>query len=296
MDAIRITFNGEYEEVTGRFNSNDVNWARGGFDLATVTDQDAIVVNPLFATSYFQFSAADEPFSDARVRRALALLLPWEDIRSEDYLYIPAVTLVPSFPQYPDVSGITESDSDLAMELLAAAGYPKGDGLQEVTISIPGGGDNDRIAEIMKTTWESLLDVEVVVERIPYPDYFSFIEEETFTLGTISWIGDFADPLTFLDMWTSESNLNNSRYSNTEFDVLVRRAMGESAPNRYETLADAERILLWDAIVLPISHSPSINLVDLRRVRGWYPNPLDIHPFKYLEFIIREPPHNVASR
>jgi peptide/nickel transport system substrate-binding protein/oligopeptide transport system substrate-binding protein len=296
VPTVRITFSDEYESVTEEFNRGEITWVRGGIDLDTVRRRQDIVVNPLFATTYYQFSAARPPFDDSRVRRALVMLLPWEEIRSEEYQYLPATTLVPPIPFYPQVEGIVSADRAKALELLEEAGFPDGRGLPEIAISIPGGVENDRIAAIMEETWEEALEVEVTAETIAYPDYFDFVDAGEFTISTISWIGDFADPLTFLDMWTSGSNLNNSDYVNSEYDGLVRRALGETGNARYEMLAEAEEILLQDAIVLPISHSPSINLINLGLVDGWYPNPLDIHPFKFLSFSSGEPLPDVALR
>lgn len=294
IPALRFTFNDDFEAVTSAFNAGEINWVRGGINLPDVERQDTIVVNPLFATSYFQFSAANEPFSDSRVRRALALLLPWDEIRSDEFQYLPASTLVPSIPFYPEVNGITETDRDLALELLGEAGFPDGEGLPDFVITIPGGQENERISGLMVETWREALGIECTVETVLYPAYFDLVDDQNFTISTISWIGDFADPLTFLDMWTSNSNLNNSSYSNDEFDELVRQAMGETGNGRYETLATAEELLLNDAIVLPISHSPSINLINLELVDGWYPNPLDVHPFKFLSFSSGRPIPNVA--
>ncbi|MEE8441457.1 MAG: peptide ABC transporter substrate-binding protein [Spirochaetia bacterium] len=295
IPILSLRFSDDFEAVTAAFNAGELNWVRGGIDLDAVERRESIVVNPLFATTYYQFSASAEPFDDARVRRAFALLLPWDEIRSEEYQYLPATTLVPSIPFYPDVEGITTADREQALELLDAAGKPGGEGLPAVTITIPGGSENDRIAGIMADIWHSELGIEVTVETVLYPEYFDLVDSEQFTISTISWIGDFADPLTFLDMWTTGSNLNNSRYSNPEYDDLVRSATGETGNGRYETLARAEEFLLWDAIVLPISHSPSINLINLALIDGWYPNPLDVHPFKFLSFSSGKPVPNVAQ-
>jgi len=294
IPTIEVRFSDDYDAVTAAFNAGELTWVRGGIDLSTVNNQDSIVVNPLFATTYFQFSALTRPFDLPEVRRALALLLPWDEIRSEEYQYVPAPTLVPSIPYYPDVEGITEPDRDRALKLLESAGFPDGSGLPDFTITIPGGAENERIAGLMADTWSSELGIDVSVETVLYPEYFDMVERDQFTMSTVSWIGDFADPLTFLDMWTSGSNLNNSHYSNEEYDGLIRRAMGETGNARYETLAEAEHLLLWDAIVLPISHSPSINLINLEYVDGWYPNPLDVHPFKFLSFSSGKPIPNVA--
>jgi len=296
FEEIRIQFSDDYEAVTAAFNDGEIDWVRGGFDLQAVERTENIVINPMFSTTYYQLSAAREPLDDARVRRALALLLPWDEIRSDEYWYVPATTLVPELPSYPVADGIVAADRDEALGLLAEAGFPQGRGMPEIVISIPTPLEADFVAQRMIESWEEALEVDVRAEVVGYPDYFDFIDDESFMISTMSWIGDFADPLTFLDMWTSGSNLNNSRFSNAEYDRLIRTAMGLLGDERYETLSRAEAILLNDGVVLPISHSPSINLINLGLVDGWYPNPLDIHPFKFMTPASGRPLPNVARR
>ena len=48
-------------------------------------------------------------------------------------------------------------------------------------------------------------------------------------------------------------------------------------------------------VVLPISHAPAFNLVDLDRIEGWFPNVLNIHPFKHLRFRELRVPPGVAE-
>lgn len=294
-EEIRIAFSDDYEAVTAAFNDGEIDWVRGGIDLQGVDRTDDIVINPLFATTYYQFSAVNEPFDDHRVRRAMALLLPWDEIRDDEIWYVPATSLVPELPSYPRAEGIVEQNTEEALALLEEAGYPNGEGMPPIVLSIPAPIEGDLVAQRMEESWEAALEVEVEADVIPYPRYFSVVEEETFQVSTVSWIGDFADPLTFLDMWTTGSNLNNSRFSNAQYDGLIRSAMGMTGDERYETLSEAEEILLADGVVLPVSHSPSINLINLGLVDGWYPNPLDIHPFKYMSPASGAPLPNVAS-
>jgi peptide/nickel transport system substrate-binding protein/oligopeptide transport system substrate-binding protein len=92
-------------------------------------------------------------------------------------------------------------------------------------------------------------------------------------------------------MWTTDSNLNDARFADKEFDSLIERSFGEEGRERYETLGESEGVLLQKAVVLPISHTPAFNLIDLDRVEGWFPNVLNIHPLKYLRFrALRLPP------
>lgn len=284
------------EQITERFNGGDFHWVTGGMSLGNVEFQDTIVINPLFATTYYYLSAAQEPLDNPDVRRALALLLPWEEIRSEEYQFIPATTLVPQIPFYPEVEGIESRNEEEARSLLTGAGLPELSRLGTLRIAIPGGEETRRVAGIMKSTWEEALNVPVEITEIPYPRYFDALDEGEFTVGTVSWIADFADPLSFLQMWTSGSNLNNASFANEEFDALIRSSFDQAGNSRYETLAEAERILVESAVVLPISHSPAINLVDVNELEGWYPNPLDIHPFKHIRFREYAPIPGVARR
>lgn len=286
IPRLRFIFSDDDEQVTQAFNDGEIHWVAGGMLLDQVARAQSIIVNPMFATTYFFFVSDRDPWSDPRVRRALTLVLPWERIRDPEIHFAPAKTLIPVIPGYPDVVGIVEQDLDEAFELLEMAGFPEGEGLDAPVIRIPGGLENSRIVALMRESWEEYLNLESRVEVVRYPEYFdSLSEDRTYTLGTVSWIGDFADPLTFLQMWTSQSNLNESGFTNPEYDRLVRDGAALRAEARFETLARAERLLLETAVVLPISHSPAVNLIDLSSVDGWYPNPLDIHPFKYLRLL-----------
>jgi peptide/nickel transport system substrate-binding protein/oligopeptide transport system substrate-binding protein len=131
--------------------------------------------------------------------------------------------------------------------------------------------------------------IESEIKTYPFSRYFDILKKNDFTLATMTWIADFADPLAFLQMWTSSSNLNSGGYANPAYDDLIRKSIGQSGEDRYKTLSEAESVLLKTAQVLPIGHNPAINLIDLQFIDGWYQNPLDIHPFKYLSFAPYKP-------
>ncbi|MFA7565409.1 MAG: peptide ABC transporter substrate-binding protein [Alkalispirochaeta sp.] len=286
---ILLTDENDAEKITDQFNRGLIDWVTGGMDLGTVQFPDTVVLNPLFATTYYFFRSDVEPFDNPKVRRALALLLPWQEIRSDEIQFIPATTLVPEIPYYPRVSGITEPNVEEALELLKEAGYSRGVRIPTIEIHIPQGSESARVAGLMKDAWEKHLELSVDITVTPYPAYFDALSESDFTVGTVSWIGDFADPLTFLQMWISDSNVNDAGFSDPRYDALIDDSMVLRGQERYNRLGQAEEILLQTGTVLPVSHSPAINLIDLNAVDGWYPNPLDIHPMKYFRFTEQAP-------
>jgi peptide/nickel transport system substrate-binding protein/oligopeptide transport system substrate-binding protein len=294
VDELRIVFVSDASMATQQYNLGQIDWLMDGISMEALDNDDAVVVNSMFATQYYYVATRQAPWSDPRVREALALLVPWEEVR-EGYP-IPASTLVPKIPGYPEFEGILEPDAARARDLLEEAGFPGGRGLPTLTFKIPQGPESRRIASVMADAWENAIGLTVRVLDYPYSRYYDELKAQDYTIGTITWIGDFADPYTFLQMWQSDSNLNDAGYRNKEYDNIVERASALTGEERYELFAEAERMILEEGTVLPISHSPALNVIDLERIEGWYPNALDIHPMKYLAFAERPPMRGVASR
>jgi peptide/nickel transport system substrate-binding protein/oligopeptide transport system substrate-binding protein len=203
---------------------------------------------------------------------------------------------VPALYAYPDVAGMTESNVAEGLDLLKEAGYPRGKGLPPVIIKVTRGSSAEAAAQRLAEAWEEGLSLKVEIKSYDYQTYLKELEKDDYTIGAVTWIGDFADPLAFLQIWTSGSNLNDARYSNPAYDRMIDRAMAEPWEERFALLAEAEALLLHEAVVMPLSHPPAFNLIDLDRLAGWYPNLMDIHPFKHIRFKVRKPPPDVAVR
>lgn len=287
-DTINIINYDDSNIATADYNSGKIDWLTDNtINLNSVSDLETINVNPLFATTYYYFNAEYREYKNTQVREAISLLIPWSSIRENQY--IPATTLVPSLSNFPKNNLESIVDVEKALKLLQDAGYTKGRGLSDIIISVPEHSYNDDyIAKLIKSSVEEHTDITVIIKKTPYPDFFTINRSEEFTLSTLSWIGDFADPLTFLEMWTKDSNLNDSRYNNSEFDDLIENSSNLSQDERYKELSKAERILLNTFIVFPINHSPGINVIDRRYIENWYPNTLDIHPYKYLRVVDKQ--------
>jgi peptide/nickel transport system substrate-binding protein/oligopeptide transport system substrate-binding protein len=292
LNKLILKFTDDPDEATSLWNSGQARWLAGNVNFDSLADRSGITVNPMFATHYYFIRSAEKPWSDFRIRRALTLALPWEDIRSNSYL--PAKTLIFPLRGYPQVEGIEKPNIDEAVKLLAQAGFPKGAGLPELTIKISPSPEAARIADIMAGIWFEKLGVPVKVKVIPYAQYSESLKERDYQVAFMTWIGDFADPYTFLQMWQKDSNLNDAGYSDPDYEKLIQQSMGEEGAARLDTLAKAEKLLLERGTVLPISFQPAINIVDMDEIEGWFPNPLDIHPFKYLGYAKIKPLPGVA--
>ncbi|MDR1249171.1 MAG: ABC transporter substrate-binding protein, partial [Treponema sp.] len=282
LRKITIKYVEDGDDASALWNSGEARWLAGEVNLDTLVDRNGIVVNPMFATHYYYIRSSAGPWADARVRRALSMALPWDQIREGHVL--PAKTLIYPIAGYPEVAGLDSTDLDQARELLGEAGYPGGAGLPELVIRLSPAPEAARIGGLMGSAWKDELGVPVRVEVVPYRQYLETLKQDDYQVAFSTWIGDFPDPYTFLQMWRRDSNLNDARFNDPDYEALMDRSMGEDGQTRMETLAAAEKLLLDRGAVLPISYSPALNIVDTGELGGWFPNALDIHPFKYFSF------------
>ena len=287
INKITIKFAENGEDATAMWNSGEARWILGDINVDALTDRSGIQVNAMFATQYYYIRSVRKPWDDYRLRQALTLVLPWDEIRRGYSL--PAKTLVYPIPGYPQIDGLDKVDVDQAKKLLAEAGYPEGAGLPQLVIRITPGQEADRISTLMAKAWQENLGIPVKIDVVPFKSYYQALKQDDYDVGSTNWIGDFADPYTFLQMWCKDSNLNDAKYNDPDYEALIDKSMAEDGTQRWDTLSQAEELLLSRGNVLPISYSPALNIIDLGEIGGWYPNVLDIHPFKYMSLRQRRP-------
>jgi peptide/nickel transport system substrate-binding protein/oligopeptide transport system substrate-binding protein len=294
MEKLAIIFLDDPVKISRTYNSGEINWIESGADYNAISDPYAFQLTPQFSTTFLYFAATKKAYQNPDVRRGLLQMLPLEEIRSKELFLVPSAQLIPSIPYYPRANGLEKQSTAEGLKALEAAGYPKGKGLPPLVVELPKSETWEKIITLMRQAWKDL-EVKIDIREIDSDDYFGQLDPKEFTIATISWIGDYADPMTFLDLWNSQSSLNRSGFNDPAFDKLLTESNSQQGTSRYKTLSKAEELLLQGGAVLPINHSPAFNVIDLNRIDGWYENPLNIHPFKYLQFKSLKPPRNVAG-
>jgi ABC-type oligopeptide transport system substrate-binding subunit len=102
------------------------------------------------------------------------------------------------------------------------------------------------------------------------------------------WIADYADPTSFLDLFISDNGLNNTFYSGSTFDMLMKSAALATPTTRMEILHRAEEQLMQDMPVIPLYYYVSRHLVN-PRLTGFVDNARDIHLSRYLDMEAVDP-------
>jgi oligopeptide transport system substrate-binding protein len=241
-------------------------------------------IEPFLGSYYYDINVTKPPLNDKRIRRALALTIDRKSL-VEDVLrggQLPAYYLTP-----PGTAGYTcrsEVHEDIAeaKRLLAEAGYPDGKGFPAIELLYNTLEAHRIIAESIQQMWKKNLGIDVQLVNQEWKVYLDSQHTLNYQISRASWIGDYNDPNTFLDMWTTDNGNNRTGWSNREYDRLIVEAARTTDPRqRLEVFQKAEAVLLDELPMIPIYF---YTLTTARRpeVKGWHPTILNNHPYKYL--------------
>ncbi len=110
-----------------------------------------------------------------------------------------------------------------------------------------------KIAEAIQSMWATNLGVNCNLENAEFQTVLDRRTAGDFDVARAGWVGDYVDPMTFLELFTSYSSFNDGDWVNEEYDALIGAALYNTDPaERMEELREAETILMEDMGVLPI--------------------------------------------
>ncbi len=272
----------------------DIVWDK---DLVPAELLDVLMKRPDFhsfdflGTYFIRFNVTRPPFADVRVRRAFAL--GTDRARLVKKLFLsgekPAFHFVPDgVANYQPPEG-PQFDPDQARKLLAEAGFSVGTGFPRVQYAYPaaaGGAAKmqGKIAIELQQMWHDTLGVDVDLRQIERKIFYNAQSRLDFDLSGSSWVGDYNDANTFLDLFTRGSGNNRTGWKNARYDDLIRDAnMHTDLKRRAEIFCEAETLLVSEeAPIVPLYFFEGFNYFDPAKIHGIWQNLLDEHPMQYI--------------
>ncbi len=284
VSAERRVARGELD-INSRFQSN--RYVRLKETMPGVPRTDVAL-----ATSYLSFNTRDvAAFKDIRVRRALSQAIDREFITQKlmragqvpAYSFVPATTAnyVKSGPRLPWADMPYAARQASARALLAQAGYTAERPL-EITILSASNTDTLLLMEAVQADWRAI-GVKVRLEQNESGVAFAAYRSRAFQVGSMSWYGDFNDPVTFMGLLKSDTGAQNyGDYKNATYDALLLQADQEpDIAARAQILARAEQVMLDEEGVAPLFFVVNRNLVS-PRVTGWVANAPNNHRTRWM--------------
>lgn len=220
---------------------------------------------------YVSFNLTDKVVSNKNLRLALTLSFDRDDLilNKLNNGSKPAYVPVPSGFAFDskgkdfsregvEFSGLCEYNPKLGKEYFALA--QKELGVKNITLKLlcVEGTTQDTLSQNMAEQWEkNLPGLKIEMDyckkssegrkRMSVGDY---------QFGFTNWGPDYADPLTYLSMWTLGNSQNVERYNNPRYEaILARCSEGDlctKPEERLRALKEAEKMIIEDAIMMPI--------------------------------------------
>ncbi len=252
--------------------------------LAEIKKRDDFHAAPFLGTYFLRYNCTRPPFADPRVRRAFSLVVDKPSVvgRITRAGELPADSFVPpGAGGYEPPAGVGR-DPDEARRLLAEAGYPGGRGFPMVTYLYSEGELNEAIAVELQGMWRRELGVNVQLLRQEWKVYLRSLSSLDYDIARSTWVGDYPDPNTFLDMFVTGGGNNRTGWSDPAYDKLIASAAAEAdTAKRHAILRRAEEILVREQMpVCPVFFYVGIQIYDGERLGGIEGNVLDEHPLK----------------
>ncbi|MDF2877102.1 MAG: peptide-binding protein [Clostridia bacterium] len=219
-----------------------------------------LVIPTELATYFYRFNTTKKPFNNLKVRKALSMAVDRQTLIDEVVQggQLPAYAIVPG--GVADAEGdFRENGGDYFAENLEEAKTLLAEGLKEegmdslsFSIVYNTSEAHKKIAEAIQAMWAEL-GVDVQLENVEFQVKIDREHQLDYEVSRAGWIGDYVDPNTFLDMFTSWSSQNDTGWTSPEYDELIKKAASEfDVAKRMEYLHSAEKMFMENLPVLPI--------------------------------------------
>ena len=236
--------------------------------LTKAEDGGDFYVDTILGTYYISLNDQKEPFTDAKVRKALSLAIDRDYVANTimQGTYEPAYNFVG--PGIVDESGMfydnanggkryisDDYDANLeeAKQLMADAGYPNGEGFPTIEYSANDAGYHIPVAEYVQQAWGEL-GITVNINKVEWASFLPMRRAGDYDISRNGWSMDYNDPSNMLELFTTNNGNNDGKYANPAFDKLIEESRVADKATHFEKLHEAEDMLMADAACIPVAY------------------------------------------
>ena len=226
---------------------------------------EQLTIGDDLGTYYFALNVKEKPLNNVKVRQALSLAIDRKSIVENITQggQVPAEGIVPfgllddQDKDFRDDQGnLVKEDVEEAKKLLdeglAEEGMTKAD-LNGKVIVYNTDESHKKIAQAVQEMWNSKLGISVNLENMEFQTLIDRRRQGDYFISRAGWMGDYADPMTMLDLFMTGNPQNDPKWSNAKFDELLKKAKTETDQKvRMDSMKEAEKIMMEEMPVIPI--------------------------------------------
>ncbi len=309
-DAANVKVDGLEYRVIKDSQTAALKFDSGEMDVVKLTSE--LVDNYKENAAYQQIDAAfvwyispnnnDEIFSNVNARKALQHAINKENIVNNilndgstvaNFIVPTGLATGPDNKDFRDTSKNDYSvyDVDMAQEAWEEAKNELGISEANIEILFDDSDTVKKMAEFIQAELEeNLPGLTVSLKSQPKKNRLDLMRDGDYQVGLTRWGPDYADPLTYLELFLTGATNNYPNFENTQYDELTiasSTSMAGDAEGRWEAMKQAEDILLdQQAGITPLYQAGYSYLIN-PSVEGIEPHAIGV-PFIYKNVVIGE--------
>lgn len=275
-DAARVQLDGLTYQVIKDSQTALLSYQNGELDIVTLSGDQVELVedDPEFTTvnaGYLWYvtvnQAQVEELANVNFRKALSAAYDRDAIASaivKDGSTGATFAVPEGLATGPDGKDFREtaytfegSDKAAAADYYAKACEELGKNEFTLTLLVEDDATAQNVAAFIQQEWMSTLPgvtVELKVET--KKQRVEDIQNGNYCCCLTRWGPDYADPMTYLNMWVTGNSNNYGLWSNADYDAIIKSCQsGELATDvaaRWDALKEAEKIVMDNMVILPV--------------------------------------------
>ncbi|MCF6138722.1 peptide ABC transporter substrate-binding protein [Pseudalkalibacillus berkeleyi] len=248
------------------FDNGELDWAGSPMGnlpteaIPSLKDEKRLNIEPIAGTYWYKFNTSKKPFNNVNIRKAFAYSINREAIVNNITKggQIPGMAAVPPTMIEENEKGyFKDNEVDEAKKLLEKGlkeeGYGSVADLPAITLSYNTDESHAKVAQAIQDMWKKNLGVNVKLSNAEWKVYIDKLHSGNYQIGRMGWLGDFNDPINFLELYKEKGGNNDTRWHNDEFASLLEKSATETDEKaRLKMLKDAEEILMDEMPIAPI--------------------------------------------
>ncbi|KRM94356.1 ABC-type oligopeptide transport system, periplasmic component [Lentilactobacillus senioris DSM 24302 = JCM 17472] len=258
-----------------------------GSQVQQFTKNKDYVLRNSASTFYLEMNEKKQPlFKNTKARQALSLIANREQFVDKILKdgSLASNSFVPTKMQYRDGKDFAVVSEDKAMtsynetkakQLWKEALKESGKSSINLNLLSDDTASGKSTTEYLQSQFEKLPGLKITNQNLPFKTRLARSSAGDFDLVVSAWSADYPDASSFLDLFTTNSSYNNGKWSNAEYDKLVKSASGSLAnkpAQRWDAMLKANKLITDQAGVIPLYQQAQPQLVK-SNVKGviYYP-------------------------
>lgn len=154
-------------------------------------------------------------------------------------------------PLYSETADAAKAQEYLA-EALKELGYTDASQI-DIALMTSEGTQNELLSQVVQEQLRKVLGIEAKIDVLTITEARSRRNKLNYDMFMGGWGPDYNDPMTDLDLWTSENGNNHTGYASAKYDALIEATKTETdAAAREKLFVQAEQLIAEDMFIIPV--------------------------------------------